>query len=285
MDVISTLASTVIFLFAEGGQAPLGTAFIVGYPVPGERELVVPLVVTARHVVGDSKTVVGRFTAKDGGQPATVTYDLEALRGSGDLWEHPADDGVDIIVFRTAHPKTAQYEPLPLNLVASRQAFQDEEIKASDRIIFPFLLSRFMGTTRNYPITRSGTIGLIPEERVPLEYKVGTKQVQTKQEVILLDALSVSGASGAPIFLWPGPRPKRNSFDFSGTKPLLLGVMHGFYNAQERGLVPIEVNRVIPGFAENSGVAIAFPSWRLLEILQDKKVEARISAVTKTVGQ
>lgn len=43
-DIASLLASTVIFLFAQGknisGQIPIGTAFIIGYPVPGQVEKV-----------------------------------------------------------------------------------------------------------------------------------------------------------------------------------------------------------------------------------------------------
>jgi len=39
---------TVIFLFRETSNTPLGTAFIVGYPIPG-KESAVPLVVTAKE--------------------------------------------------------------------------------------------------------------------------------------------------------------------------------------------------------------------------------------------
>ena len=93
------LASPVIFLFSEAGNI-LGTAFIVGYPVAKEPGMVVPLVVTAKHVVGDLQRVVGRFTTRSGCTPAMVPYDLEILRREGDLWLHN-DDGVDLMVFRT----------------------------------------------------------------------------------------------------------------------------------------------------------------------------------------
>ena len=105
MDIISVLASTVIFLFSEGAQAPLGTAFIVGHPVPGDPATVVPLVVTARQVIGGRSKIVGRFTPKDGSQPTSVTYDLDGLKRAGDVWEHPTDDGVDIVVFRLVSRK------------------------------------------------------------------------------------------------------------------------------------------------------------------------------------
>src|SRR5207249_8841533 len=103
-DIGTMLGSTVIFLFIMGpnGQVPIGTAFIVGYPVPGEPNQYVPLVVTAKHVIGDNPKVLARFSTQEGKSTATAEYDIAALRRSGDYWEH-ADPGVDLVVFRTLH--------------------------------------------------------------------------------------------------------------------------------------------------------------------------------------
>lgn len=276
-DVVTTIASTVIFLFAEGGQIPIGTAFIVGFPVPGQADQIVPLIVTAKHVVGDRSKVIGRFTPKSSGAPVSVVYDLASLRRSGDVWEH-TDDGVDLLVFRTPHFEQAEYIAVPFSAIASRTRYSEEDIKATDRIIFPCLLVNFMGTARNYPVIRNGSIALIPDEPVPLQYKVGNRQISTKQSVLLVDATSIPGASGSPVFLWPGPRLKANAFHLGG-QAWLLGVMHGFYPALPRELVGIETTRVVPGFSENSGIAIMFPSWRLLEILERPEVTKRIEGL------
>ena len=277
---ISALASTVIFLFADNGQVPIGTAFIIGYPVPGRPDALIPLVVTAKHVVGNREKIIGRFSTKSGTAPTSVQYDIADLRRSGDVWEH-ADEGVDLVIFRTLHFEQTEYEPIPIKLIASRKVFSEEDVKATDRIVFPCLLVNFMGTARNYPVIRDGSIALIPDEPVPLEYDVGTRRVRTKQQVVLIDATSIPGASGSPIFLWPGPRLKGRNFMLGGVQPWLLGVMHGFYSAIPRGLVGIQPNRLVPGFAENSGIAIAFPSWRLLEILERDEVAKRIHELVR----
>jgi len=122
---------------------------------------------------------------------------------------------------------------------------------------------------------------VIADEPVPLQYYVGTRHVSTEQEVILIDATAMPGASGSPVFLWPGPRLKGTAYTFGGTPPWLLGVMHGFYPALERPLMGLEPDSGIPGFAENSGVAIVFPSWRLLEILESDEVAKRIEELTE----
>ena len=135
-DIGSLLGSTVIFLFAmgQGGQVPIGTAFIVGYPVPGAQDQFVPLVVTAKHVIGDNKKVFARFSTQSGKEPGMVEYDLDALRHSGDYWESK-DPGVDIVVFRSLHFQETKYEPIPLELVASKADFKATEIQTTDRVI------------------------------------------------------------------------------------------------------------------------------------------------------
>lgn len=224
-DIGSLLASTVIFLFVQNqnGQVPIGTAFIVGYPVPGQTNQFVPLVVTAKHVIGTHAKVFGRFSTQEGKTTATVEYDLDALRRSGDYWEH-VDPGVDIVVFRTPHFKETKYDVVPLDLIASREDFKTAQIQTTDRVVLPGLLVNFMGLTRNFPIIRGGSIALIPDESILMRYAIGSKIVETKQEAILVDATAIPGESGSPVFLWPGPRLQSGAFAIGGTKPFVLGV-------------------------------------------------------------
>jgi hypothetical protein len=268
------MSSITIFLFSSDGVSPLGTAFIVGYPV-SDKAGYIPLIVTAKHVVGDAAQIVGRFSMKQGGLTGAARYDIAELRKNGDVWEH-SDDGVDLLVFRTPHFEATQYQPMSLTNIASRQIYIEEEISPTDRIVFPCLLANFMGSTQNYPIIRSGSIALIPDEQVPLEYKVGDRIIKTRQQVMMIDAMSIPGASGSPIFLWPGPRAKSVAYTLAGSKSWLLGVMHGFFTSpRETTEVPVQTGtRNV--FAENSGIAIVFPSWRLLEILNSEKLKQRI---------
>lgn len=273
-DIGSILASAVIFLFAENGVTPIGTAFVVAYPIPAPENAYVPIIVTAKHVIADQTKVVGRFTSTTDGQTISVIYDIAKLRADGDLWEHD-DTGVDIVVFRTQHFTGARYQPLPLELLASRADFKTEGIQTTDRVIFPSLLVNFMGATKNYPVIRDGSIALIPDEKVPMQYQIGNRVIKTSQEVLLLDATSIPGASGSPVFLWPGPRLKNGTFAIGGTRPLVLGVMHGFYPASPREVVEI-VTKVQRFYQENSGIAIVFPSYRVREIIDGNKVKSRI---------
>lgn len=281
MDIFSALSSTVVFLLAGTPPVPIGTAFIVAYPSPNAENRFFPLLVTAKHVVAGHDEVLGRFSTKEGTSTATVQYDLAALRSSKDYWEHH-DKGVDLAVFRTLHFEATSYEPLPLDFVATKETFVSQQITQTDRVIFPSLLVNFMGLARNYPVIRDGSIALVPDEAVPMRYDLAGSVVETKQEVLLVDATSIPGASGSPVFLWPGPRVKGGTFTLGGNRPTLLGVMHGFYPALPRNLTKIETAEVREMFAENSGIAIVFPAWRLREILDLKDLRARIAELAVT---
>ncbi len=73
-DIMEIIAGTVIFLFSAGANPqPIGTGFVVGYPLPGDKEgRIIPLVVTAKHVIGDHNNVLGRFSTQEGYSTACV---------------------------------------------------------------------------------------------------------------------------------------------------------------------------------------------------------------------
>lgn len=279
-DMISVLSETVIFLFRGEPPVPVGTGFIVGFPVPDKQDKFIPLLVTAKHVVGDCDRLLGRFNTQGGITAAFAEYDLVNLKASKDYWEHP-DEGVDLAVFRSLHFHGTTFKVLDIGLIATKETFKSEQIRQTDRVVFPALLINFIGSARNYPVVRDGTIALIPDEKVPLKYEVGSKKIMTQQDVILLDATSVPGASGCPIFLWPGPRIKGNAFALGGNRPYLLGVMHGFYPAAPRELIDIQIAKVTQVYCENSGIAIVFPSWRLKEILDLPQLRERMRELTQ----
>lgn len=282
MDILSALSTTIVFLFASpnvgSAPVPIGTGFIVQYEVTKEKY--VPFIVTAKHVLGDFEKIYARFNSKEEGKLTFVEYDLKAIKQAGDNFEN-SDPGVDISVFRTLHYDATKYEAIPLRLIARKEDFTAEDIKQTDKVIFPGLLVNFVGSSKNFPIMRDGTIALIPSEKVPISYKVGSQTIKTEQELIFLNTLSIQGLSGSPIFLWPGPRLKNNTFNVGGGRYLFLGLMHGFYPAIPREVNKVETTDAKYLYSDNSGVAIVFPSWRLKEIFEMESLKKRIEELTK----
>lgn len=296
------LTKTIVFLYED--KEPIdtakvqGTGFIVGYPVPGKQNRVIPLIVTAKHVLTGRSSIVVRYSPASGATPVFRKYNIEELRKSGDFWEHP-DEGVDVVAFRTLFFEDTKIETIPMELIASKNVYQSENIDVMDRVMLPSLMVRFPGSTQNYPIFRDGTIAMIPDEPITFSYPLVGKIIETKQQVILINSTVNPGFSGAPVLLWPGPRLVHNSV-LVGTKPWLLGTVSGFF--PQDNLVmddsgkPIAVTLKQPGItgimnpeqqtmlhvAENSAIGVVTPSWRLLEILESDVVRKRIQVLVSS---
>ena len=285
MGMIEVITQTVVFLFAlnpatASNPIPIGTGFVVQWPLPADSQKFIPLIVTAKHVIGDNQKVYARFSTKKGTSTTLVEYDLNKLKNDNDYWEH-SDEGVDIAIFRTLNFDKVKYQAVPQNYIASKEIFKNENIQETNNVKFPGLLINFLGSNQNYPILKDGSIALIPNEKVPMKYNVGRKEIQTNQELIFLNAISIPGLSGSPVFLWPGPRLKGNSFNIGGGSAYLIGVMHGFYPAIPRDTIKVETSEAKVLFQENSGVAIIFPSYRILEIFAQDAFKKKMDELIK----
>ena len=219
-------------LYSESNE-PLGTAFVVGYPVASDNTKSIPLIVTAKHVLSGQRKIIAKFKAKQSSKAKTVAigYDLDVLKRQGDFWEHD-DSTVDLVVFRTLVPDQSDFQTIPVGLVASQKAYEEADIKETDRVVFPSMLVGLRDLSRDYPVIRDGTIALIPEE--PISWQ------GHKSELVLINAAANQGSSGSPVFLWPGPRINHGAFAIGGTAPLLLGIVEGFFNSLPRPLDAVD---------------------------------------------
>ncbi len=159
MDIFTILSQAVVFLFSSSNitssPEPIGTGFVIAYPISKESSKWIPLIVTAKHVLGNNKKIYARFNTQAGIQTALVEYNIDDLLKSNDYWEH-VDNGVDICIFRTLHYDITKYQPLPIDIIASKDDFAVNDIKQTERIIYPGLLVNFMGKHNNYPIMWDG---------------------------------------------------------------------------------------------------------------------------------
>ena len=159
-------------------------------------------------------------------------------------------------------------------------------------------MSNYPGVTKNYPIFRDGSIALISEEPVEFSWKLGEQQIKTSQSLIFVNSTLNEGFSGAPVFLWPGPRLTTQGTKFGGN-PWLLGIVHGFF-PNYRNVIDSEGNQVViiklkPGILgqleipkelkvfsqENPGTGIVFPSWKLLDILNSNVIKLLVIELSK----
>jgi hypothetical protein len=246
---------------AEGGAKTGGSGFLIGVLT---RDLPTNFwflyAITNKHVVHGGGTVI-RMTTIDGEKDILATDERQWVY-------HPGGDDLAACLI-TFDPKAYKFH------FASRGSFLDKET-VSDFKIGPgddvFVVGRFVnheGKQRNNPSVRFGCIAQMPLEPI--------RQDGFDQESFLVEARSIGGYSGSPVFAHI-PRTNKGvgyvHTDFHGGNIMLLGVDWGHINDWEpvRDASGRPVNPSNPKQMQvcvNTGMMAVVPAWKLAELLDD----------------
>ena len=167
-----------------------GTAFIV--TVPGTQSNHFAFTVTARHVAErlQGKDYYIRANKKDG-----TAIALQG-RASDPWWFHPSErEHVDAAVTLFSPMRLAELdvEHIPLGMFADPEIIAKRDIGIGDEVFITGLFTKVTETMKNIPILRTGAVAMIPGERIPF----GDKLI----EAYLIEARSIGGLSGSPVFV------------------------------------------------------------------------------------
>lgn len=174
--------------FKIAGQNSLGTAFLIGRPVPDEDTKLFYVLVTAAHVLGDIKEeqAVLYLRKKQGDKFIKLPHSIQIRKGSQQLWKkHPK---VDVAVMYVRLPKEADIQLLPMSSLATNELLERLKIHPGDVVS---CLGYPLGAEANeagFPILRSGRIASYP--------LTPTAEVKT----FLFDFPIFSGNSGGPVY-------------------------------------------------------------------------------------
>jgi hypothetical protein len=192
MRVPDQVRNTVLFVRRESDVAYRGTAFIV--TVPGANDNDFAFTVTARHVAEklQGNNYLVRANKKDG--TPVVMYGKPT-----DLWwYHPTErEHVDaaVTLFSPAYTNLAQLdvERIPIGMFADENVIKEHNIGVGDEVFITGLFTEVQETTKNIPIVRTGTVAMIPGEKIPF----GDSLI----EAYLVESRSIGGLSGSPVFV------------------------------------------------------------------------------------
>lgn len=174
--------------FKIAGSEKLGTAFIIGKPVPGDTQKLYYILVTAAHVLRDIKEnqAVLFLRKKQGDEFVKVPFPLTIRKEGVPIWkEHPK---ADVAVMYVSLPNDVDVQLLPMSLLVSDKQLEEYEIHPGDSLSclgYPF------GAEANeagFPILRSGQIASYP--------LTPTAKVKT----FLYDFRVFGGNSGGPVY-------------------------------------------------------------------------------------
>lgn len=242
-----------------------GTAFFAS--IMGETGYAYGHLVTAKHVAlqNESQDLVVRMNMRAGGLDDLVI-------GKGRRWFfHPTDPSVDIAILPSLPDASVyDYKMFPASLFAAGEVLAKQVIGPGDEVHIVGLLYGLAGRKRIAPIVRTGHLARMATEPVPT--------VLGDTEAYLIEALSIGGFSGSPVFVRHSVQlpditlksGRRTSLTGAGDL-YLLGLVHGHW------AVPPELqtnSTTDPTDRVNSGIAIVVPATKLLEVMDHPELLA-----------
>lgn len=251
----------VVFLGVAKGDDfyPKGTGFVVSCQEHGRKWL---NLVTAQHVISDiqgvgSDNVAIRYNLKGGGLGG-------ALVNVNNWHYHPdAINFIDVAVtpFDSSGGIDYSYIQMETDFVDSH-VVDNMKMSTGDDIFVTGLFVSHAGQGKNIPIVRTGTIAVMPEE------KVWTKSGYI--DAYLIEGRSIGGLSGSPVFFQPAPlrvidgvvTPTENSKDH-----YLLGLIHGHFDVKEITDIVQDESEYAQTNKLHSGIAIVVPSEKIVETI------------------
>jgi hypothetical protein len=252
---------------AENDSRLGGSGFFVMVPsavVPGKGIL---YAVTNAHVIESGSTVV-RLNTKDGKADIFDFTEMNWLL-------HPDKDDIAICAMPQLDTSLHAYKEISPGMILKRHEIDAFRIGPGDDV---FVVGRFInsqGKVRNIPSVRFGNIAQMPNEPIKQDRVFGKFQ----QESFLVEARSISGFSGSPVFLILHARDSRQDPGFRLHTDVfrLLGIQWGYIQDWEpvRDLDgrPIDTGLQV---RLNTGMMGVVPAWKLGDLLRsDFLVEHR----------
>src|SRR5262249_10156457 len=142
------------------------------------------------------------------------------------------------------------------------------------------LFTKMTGRQKNIPMFRMGSVAMMPTERVPGIQIAGNTY---ESEVYLVEARSVGGISGCPVFVrqtvnLPAVVGQGTKAAHTTQAPLagrffLLGLMHGHWDVREDEINEAQIKSVGKDRrGVNVGIAVVVPAKKILEILRSAEL-------------
>jgi len=198
---------------------------------------------------------------------------------------HPAGDDIAVCPIELDHFRhKANY--ISLLTFPSRKDSEHFKIGIGDDVYFAGRFVNREGKQRNIPTLRFGTIAQMPGDAIELENGY-------KQESFLIEARSIAGFSGSPVFVWipavtplppmsdvvrqnvmrlPNIRPERQNLTLP-MGPWLLGIDYCHIQSREP-VYSARTDDPVPDLyiKSNTGLMGVVPFWKIYDVVFSKEM-------------
>ena len=186
MDINSVLMRST---FKIAGNGSIGTAFILGKPMPSDPNKAYYVMVTAAHVLNQmtGEKAILYLRKKEGDSFKKFPFEISIRKGDKALWTtHPS---ADVAVMYVPLPQVADITLISTDLLATDETLNKFEIHPGDRLSCLGYPLNYEANEAGFPILRSGYIASYP--------LVPTKTVKS----FLFDFNVFEGNSGGPVYM------------------------------------------------------------------------------------
>lgn len=244
----------------------IGTAFIVSVPGTRVTNRSFVFLVTAKHVAVKIKEreCFIRANLKAGGSAIFGMKNISWYYHPHEV--RPTDVAVYPFALDIEEIRKIDYEAIPVASFVSDEIRIQQGIGEGDEVFIVGLFSKHTGNQKNLPIIRTGTIAMISDELVRTQ-KFGDI------EVYLIEARSIKGLSGSPVFVLKQQATRIGEHVIPDSKVTLhfLGLMHGHWDLNPGESIDMEDVESSPD-SINVGIAIVIPAKHILETLNHKEL-------------
>jgi hypothetical protein len=287
MRLPDRIINSAFFVGTKSGSEfkPRATAFLVIGGGNADGEFGYLHMVTAEHVITalfdkQSRGVPGfeeivlRFNSTDGG-----TVELPTRRHE---WRFHPDTAnkTDVAVAPCSPPIGTDTLHVPAHMIATAEIIKDRMIGVGDGISIIGLFRAHSGQGKNIPIVRTGNIASMTDEPVYTKYAGYI-------EGILIEARSISGLSGSPVWVHIPPADgNKRLLELTSTpeRLFLLGLMHGHYDVQNMtdDVADEAVGDVGQGLPQsiNTGIGVVIPASKIVETINHPDLVAMRDRLT-----
>jgi hypothetical protein len=275
MRLPDELKNTAVFLgLGVSARDPsprfIGTAFLVSVTEDDER---IAYLVTAWHVKRDLYAHKDLYPIAQLNDEHGNAYSV-SLRGVK-WYEHPTDKGVDAVAcpFDPPHDGSLSLGP-GIFVHTSDIGGSMQRYGIGDEVAMVGLFRFAFDRRRNAPIVRTGNLAMVPSVRVPIKGYARCPNM----EVYFVEARSLGGLSGSPVFILEAIRMRMTAHPITGEERwagmvgawAFLGMARAHFDIDAKTL-----NAAKPLIAEggvNIGVASVVPGYKILEIVNSEAV-------------
>ena len=258
------------------------TAFFVDVLSSDEKVTTVYLVTSKHNVdkIAGREFVIGLNVREDLG------IGLVRVPAGTKWWLHPeTPNEVDVAVVPWMPPVELDVKSLRVQeWFLNEQTIQQQQIGPGDEVFSVGLFTKMSGQTKLLPIVRTGNIAMMPNEKIP-GIKIGEKWTGDV-EAYLIEARSIGGFSGSPVFVRETVFNKTTDKDTGKITSVFhgmgfhyfLGIVNGHWEIRASQRNDTRIKAVPRGFYDdqvNLGIAVVIPCKKIVEILNHPELVER----------